>query len=165
MINDIIAYIKAYNATNWLNAEMLEWSKKYVTDKKIDVWERWNFFCSIAIRDEPNSWVYHNDAMSEEEQDINFGIQYVERKELIRCVDRFINLFENFEIDDSESQHVKDNWMADQDWIFVGKHYGEERRYKIHYNRDDMLCITKETMEAILEQQMSDYVHEFHYDW
>ena len=165
MINNLGEYLEAHSIAKELTAEMLEWSKKYVTDKKINVWQRWNFFCSIAIRDEPISWVYHNDAMNEEERDVIFGIQYVERKELIRCVDRFIYLFENFEIDDSESQHVKDNWMADHDWIFVGKHYSEERRYRIHYNSDDMLHITKETMEAILEQQMSDYVHEFHYDW
>ena len=114
MIDDISKYIEAYDIAKSLTAEMLEWSKKYVTDKKIDVWQRWNFFCSIAIRDEPNSWVYHNDAMDEEERNIIFGIRYVERRELIRCVDRFIYLFENFEIDDSESQHVKDNWMADQ---------------------------------------------------
>lgn len=165
MINDIVSYLEAHDIAKELTSEMLKWSKKYVTDKKINVWQRWNFFCSIAIRDEPDSWLYHNDAMSEEEQDIVFGIRYAERREIIRCVDKFINLFESFEIDDSESQHVKDNWMADQDWIFIGKHYGEKRCYRIYYNCDDMLCIAREKMEAILEQQMSDYVHKFYCNW
>jgi hypothetical protein len=164
MINDIVAYIEAYDATNRLNAEMLEWSKKYVTDKKIDVWQRWNFFCSIAIKDEPSQYIYRNRAMNKEEHDIIFT-RYRERGEAINCIDRFVYLFESFEIDDSESQHVKDNWMSDQDWFFIGKHYGEKRCYRIHYNCDDMLCIAKEKMEAILEQQMSDYVHRFYCNW
>lgn len=165
MIYNIDTYIYAYDDVKRLTDEMLEWGKSYVTNKDIDVWVRWQFFCTIAIRDEPDSWVYHNSAMSEEEQDIFFRIRYAERREIINCVDKFINLFKGFEIDDDESQDVKDYWMVDQDWMFVGKHYGKERGYKVHYNRDDMLYITKEKMEAILEQQMSDYVHEFHYDW
>jgi hypothetical protein len=164
MIDDITKYIETYDTAKSLTAEMLEWSKKYVTDKKIDVWQRWNFFCSIAIRDEPSQYIYRNKAMNKEEHDIIFT-RYRERGEAINCIDRFVYLFESFEIDDSESQHVKDNWMSDQDWFFIGKHYGEKRCYRIYYNCDDMLCIAREKMEAILEQQMSDYVHKFYCNW